>query len=119
MKKFLVIPLMFFLGFTLFAGSGLTVISTSSSSKATKKLIKQPDVKVILKGGKFFYAERYLGEKGNYYLFKKDGKKVMIPKSAVEEIKLSIAVNSDGQGEKVAIKKIKKRGRHIKKGKRN
>ncbi len=94
MKKILTVCFLMGLSLLLFAGTEVSVIGASSKN-GSKNFVKEPDVKVVLIGDKYFYAEKYLGEKGNNYLFMKDGKKVMLPKSMVKEIKLSIAVKRE------------------------
>ncbi len=107
MKRFLSVFLGLVLSLILFAGGGLSVITTSTSS-AANRLVKKPNVKVILTTDKYFYAERFLGEKGNYYLFMKNGKKVMLPKAMVKEIKLQISVKEKEKGQ---IREIKSKGK--------
>lgn len=102
MKKILTVFFLMGLGVLVFAGSGVSVIATSSSTAASKRFVKKPDVKVILTNNTYFYAEKYLGEKGNSCIFMKDGKKVMLPKSMVKEIKLKIEVQGK---EKKSIRK--------------
>lgn len=117
MKRFLTVFLMLGLSFCLFAGSGVTVIGRKSSSPENKKLIKGADVKVILKGDKFFYADKYLGEKGSNYLFLEEGQKVMLPKSIVKEIKLHMALKGESTKREKIIQKFKER-REAKRNKR-
>ena len=101
MKKIFTVCFLIGLSFLLFAGNGVSVIGSSSKSNS-KHFVKEPDVKVILTDDTYFYAERYLGEKGGKYLFVRDGRKVMLTKSMVKEIKLNITVNGE---EKKSIKK--------------
>ncbi len=89
MKHLIFICIVLGLSLTLFAGSGISVIASSSSSP-TKHLVSKPEVKVLLKGDKYFFAEKYLGKKGKYYLFIKNGKKVSIAASLVKEVKLTM-----------------------------
>ncbi len=107
MKKVIVL-LMVLLSVNLFASGKLSVI-TGKKGKANP-YVKTPDVKVILNGDKVFYAERYLGEKGNYYLFLRDGTKVMLPKSMVKEIKLNIRLKekAEKKPEKKVVRKPEK-----------
>ncbi len=96
MKKILTVCFLMGLSLLLFAGTEVSVIG-ASSKRGSKNFVKEPDVKVVLTNDTYFYAERYLGEKGSNYLFVKDGKKVMLPKSMVKEVKLKIAVQGDGE----------------------
>ena len=96
MKKILTVCFLMGLSLLLFAGTEVSVIGASSKN-GSKNFVKEPDVKVVLTNDTYFYAERYLGEKGSNYLFVKDGKKVMLPKSMVKEVKLKIAVQGDGE----------------------
>ena len=103
MKKAIVL-LMILLSFNLFASGKLSVITGKKGKE--NPYVKTPDVKVILNGEKVFYAERYLGEKGGYYLFLMDGTRVILPKSMVKEIKLNIRLKE--KAEKKTGKKVVK-----------
>ncbi len=97
MKKLVILFYIVF-GWSVFAGTGISVI-VSSGNASPKYLKSQNTVKVVLKNNKYFTVEKYLGEKGDSYLFIKDGKRVCFPKAVVKEIKLTMETESDGKTE--------------------
>ena len=105
MKKLLFTLILIFSVASVFAGTGVSVIVAGGNSKPT--FIKSDkNVKVILKNDKFFYVEKFLGEKNGLYLFLKDGQKVSFPKSIVKEIKLTM--KTKGSDKKENYKEQKK-----------
>ena len=106
MRKIVFFLSVFFVSLSLIAGS-ITVVGAGTSSTAKKIFKNDEGVKVILKGGKYFVVEKFLGEKGDFYLFQKNGNKVAFPKSQVEEIKLHIEVEGSERdtAKKETIKK--------------
>ncbi|GEM_PF-3212297 len=118
MRKIMFFAVISLLSTLLFAGNEVHVFSSGSNPYPSGKAVKGDKVKVMLKGDRYFMVDRFLGQDNGYYLFLKDGRKVIIPSSLVKEVNLQIAVARAEKPQKSLVEKAKNENVKEKSGKK-